>query len=322
LEVQQLKYFVSVAELGGFAKASELLGVPQPTLSRQIRALEVSIGVNLFHRHGRGVALTDTGRHFLLRAKEILEGIDRALFELREGDARLRGHVVCGVTPSVGRMMIAEFVKRFNERLPLARLSVVNMLSSQLQDQLKAARIDFAILHSPPTTSGASVTEFLGMQDLYLVGRAPVGPDAHTVEVGHLDRVRLVMPSAPHVTRQPLEAAAAEKNIALRIDVEIDAIDSLFELVNTGLFHTVSTKIGFASKWADPGLVAQRIVNPGLMTRLFFSMAAGGEATPLQTIAGELAQSVFWSTCGHLMNPRTGLPTGLATDTPTDSKNE
>ncbi|MBW9105066.1 LysR family transcriptional regulator [Paraburkholderia phenoliruptrix] len=302
VDVQQLRYFVSVSELGGFAKASDVLDVPQPTLSRQVRNLELSIGTSLFHRHGRGVALTDAGAHFLSRAQEILRTLDRTLSELRKGDARLRGHIVCGVTPTVGRMMIPEFVRSFNAKLPLARLSMLNLLSSQLHDQLRASRIDFAIHHSPPTTSNAAMTQCLGTQDLYLVGRYPVGPDARVVEVKRLDGVRLIMPSSPHVTRQPLEAAAARQNIALQIDIEVDAVDSLFDLVNSGYAHTVSTRIGLATDWARPSLVAQRLVNPALTTHLFFS-ATADSASPLQRVSRELALIAFRSTCGHLVNP-------------------
>lgn len=299
MDVQQLRYFVSVAELGGLARAADILDVPQPTLSRQIRALELAIGASLFHRHGRGVTLTDAGNRFLPRAKTILKSVDRALLELHEGDSRLRGHIVCGLTPSVGRMMISEYVRRFNERLPLARLSVINLLSSQRHDQLRASRIDFAILHSPPPAS-ALVAELLGRQDLYLVGRTAVGPDPSWVDVSNLDGLRLVMPSAPHVTRQPLEAAAARHHVGLRIEFEVDAVDSLFDLVAAGFAHTVSTRVALASKWAEPNLVVQRIVNPAITTELYLSSPAPSDLTPLQEVARDLARAVFYSTCGHL----------------------
>lgn len=292
MDLTQLRFFVQVAELGGFARAADVLEIPQPTLSRQIRALEVEIRAALFHRHGRGVTLTPAGSRFLLRAKGLLHSAELALVELHEGDSRLRGRVVCGLTPSVGRVMIPAFVRKFQERLPFAQLTIVNQLSGQLQDQLRASRIDFAILHNPPP-SPALFIEPLATQDLFLVGRKQIGPHANTVALKDLSGVRLIMPSTPHVTRQPLEVAAARLQIYLEISFEIDAIDSLFEMVNEGFAHTVSTMVAISSSWAAPDLVVQKITTPTLSTELFMVSPSKKTITPLQDAAVDVARQSF-----------------------------
>ncbi|MDB5965970.1 MAG: LysR family transcriptional regulator, partial [Polaromonas sp.] len=98
MDLKQLRFFVHVAELGGFARAAELLGVTQPTLSRQIRALEIDLKASLFHRHGRGVALTPAGARFLRQAHGVLHAAELALTELHEDTPRLQGRVHCGLT--------------------------------------------------------------------------------------------------------------------------------------------------------------------------------------------------------------------------------
>ncbi len=292
MDLTQLKYFVQVAELGGFARAADLLEIPQPTLSRHIRALEVEIRSTLFHRHGRGVTLTPAGARFLFRAKGLLHSADLALTELHDGDAALRGRVVCGLTPSVGRVMIPDFVRRFREELPFAELAILNQLSGQLHDQLRASRIDFAILHNPPPSPTLQV-ELLASQALYLVGRRQIGPDRDSVSVKHFAGLSLIMPSAPHVTREPLQVAAAKLQVPLKISVELDAIDSLFELVNAGFAHTVSTKIAISSDWAAPDLIVQKIVEPDLATDLYLASPLKQNMTRLQEAALAQAKRAF-----------------------------
>ncbi len=128
------------------------------------------------------------------------------------------------------------------------------------------------------------------------MGTTPIGPDAKTVEARLLDGLPLVMPSSPHVTRQPLEAAAARLQARLDITIEIDAIDSLFQLVNQGFAHTVSTKVAMLSGWADQGLSVQKIVEPVLTTRLFMVSPLKQNITALQQAALEIAEQSFEST--------------------------
>lgn len=79
MSLQQLQYFVTVAEEEHVTRAAERLRISQPPLSRQIQALEDELGQPLFERRGRGIALTDFGRYFASRATAILAHVDRVL---------------------------------------------------------------------------------------------------------------------------------------------------------------------------------------------------------------------------------------------------
>lgn len=79
MSLQQLRYFVTVAEEEHVTRASVRLCVSQPPLTRQIRALEEELGQPLFDRTGRGIRLTAFGRHFAERARDILAQLDDAV---------------------------------------------------------------------------------------------------------------------------------------------------------------------------------------------------------------------------------------------------
>jgi len=79
MSLQQLQYFVAVAEEQHVTRAAERLRVSQPPLSRQIQALEDELGQPLFERHGRGIVLTAFGRYFAARATAILDHVAAVL---------------------------------------------------------------------------------------------------------------------------------------------------------------------------------------------------------------------------------------------------
>ena len=122
MEIKQLRYFVKAAELNSVGKASDFLNIAQPTLSRQISALEIELKTKLFARDGRGVRLTTLGRRFLEHARGILHAADTAMDALNESKSVYEGKVVVGMTPSIGWRMIQNRLGRKLVVFPLGLL--------------------------------------------------------------------------------------------------------------------------------------------------------------------------------------------------------
>ncbi|MES2529774.1 MAG: LysR family transcriptional regulator [Pseudomonadota bacterium] len=292
MDLKQLRYFVRVAELGSFAKASDVLDVAQPTLSRQVRALELDLQASLLHRNGRGVELTAMGARFLEQAYGVLHAADAAIQVLQGDDRRFTGHVACGMTPSVGRKLVAEYVRRFRTELPNATLTISNQLSLALGDQLRAARLDFIVAHDPIAPAAHDVT-VLRRQHLYVVGKKAVGSVAETVAIGELRKVPLLLPSRAYAVRRAIELEAARAGVPLDIRSEVDVLDAIFELVAEGVGHTVATSSAVTGINHRTDLIVQRIVAPEIQIELALVTPADRSLTPLQRRAADLAKALF-----------------------------
>lgn len=150
MELRHLRYFIAVAEEGHITRAAERLGIQQPPLSMQIRALEQELDVQLFRRQPRGVELTDAGRAFLERARIILEEVDRAFASARRTARGEQGRVVVGFTSSAPfHPFVPRVIRAFREMSPLVALALEESGSSELVQGLHNEDIDAAFIRSP-----------------------------------------------------------------------------------------------------------------------------------------------------------------------------
>lgn len=150
MELRHLRYFIAVAEEGHITRAAERLGMQQPPLSQQIRALERELDVQLFRRKPRGVELTDAGTAFLERARAILDEVDRAFSTARRTARGEQGRVVVGFTGSAPfHPFVPRVIRAFREMHPLVSLVLEESGSSELVQGLHNEDIDAAFIRSP-----------------------------------------------------------------------------------------------------------------------------------------------------------------------------
>ena len=150
MELRHLRYFIVVAEEGHVTRAAQRLGMQQPPLSQQIRALERELGVQLFRRKPRGVELTDAGKVFLERSREILDDVDRAFATTRRTARGEQGRVVVGFTSSAPfHPFVPRVIRSFREMSPLVSLILEESGSSELVQGLHNESIDAAFIRSP-----------------------------------------------------------------------------------------------------------------------------------------------------------------------------
>ncbi|MCP2340508.1 DNA-binding transcriptional LysR family regulator [Actinomadura rupiterrae] len=110
MELRQLRYFVAVAEEGGFTRAAERLHVAQPGISAQVRQLEREFGQELFDRSGRSVKLTEAGEAVLPYARAALWAADGARLAVDELTGLIRGRVAVGTVTSMPSALVPDLL--------------------------------------------------------------------------------------------------------------------------------------------------------------------------------------------------------------------
>jgi LysR family nitrogen assimilation transcriptional regulator len=159
MDLRLLQTFIRIAELGSFGRAAEVLNQTQPTVSRQIAALEQEVGSRLFMRHRHGVSLTQAGVLFRDHAMQALRMLDQARAEITAQAQEPTGTVSLGLPPSLLTVLSGPVVERFASRYPKVLLHVYEAISQGLEQLMLTQEVDLAVLISdrrPLRNVGAS----------------------------------------------------------------------------------------------------------------------------------------------------------------------
>jgi DNA-binding transcriptional LysR family regulator len=150
MELRHLRYFIAVAEEEHITRAAERLGMQQPPLSQQIKAIERELDVQLFRRKARGVELTDAGRAFLDSARAVLTRLDHAFESTRRTARGEQGRICVGVTPTGPfHPFVPRVIRAYRESFPLVSVTLEECLSLELIERLRNEQIDAAFLRTP-----------------------------------------------------------------------------------------------------------------------------------------------------------------------------
>lgn len=163
MDLRQFRYFVAVAEERNITRAAERLGLQPPPLSRQIKAIEREINVQLFHRKPRGVELTAAGRAFLDNARAVLAQVDH-IFEATRRTARgEQGRISVGYSSSVAyHPLIPRIIREFREDFALVTVTLVESNPMDLIERMRNERIDIAFIRRlEPDTQGIDINLLL-----------------------------------------------------------------------------------------------------------------------------------------------------------------
>jgi len=291
MDLKQLEYFVHVAELGSFTRASNVLNIAQPALSRQIRLLEVELRQNLLTRNGRGVTPTEAGKLLLDHSRGILHQVARAREDLGRVRGALAGRVAIGLPPSTSRMMAVQLTREFRKRLPNATLSISEGLSISMQEWLLAGRLDIALLYNPaPSTEIDTIP--LAVETLYLVsqhvGRAKPVP----VKLKDIAKLPLIIPNRPNAIRMLVETTMAGIGCKPMISLEIDSVSAILALVADGVGHAILSRNAISTAANPDAYVITPIVDPALVSKLCLATASGRIITLTQQAMVALCQEL------------------------------
>jgi LysR family nitrogen assimilation transcriptional regulator len=302
MNLNQIEAFIHVAEHGSFSKAAQVLGVAQPGLSRQVRALETELRETLLLRNGRGVSLTEAGRRLLEHGQGILHLVAQAREDLGAQRNEPVGQIVVAMPPTQARLHTLALVQAFRAEMPRARLAVMEGFSVHITEWLNSGRADLALVYDPEPLATLEIQP-LAREGLVLVspvGQAPRGPLA----LADLARYPLVMPQRGHIFRKRMEAAAAMAGVRLQIEWEVSSVPAILDLVDAGLGHAA---LGDSAVRAFPHperLQVTRFAGADIHATLCLVTPAQKRETPLtQRSAALLTRLVRAASGGSVEDP-------------------
>jgi LysR family nitrogen assimilation transcriptional regulator len=240
MDLRKLRYFVGVAEAGGFRRASETLFIAQPALSRQIRELEHELDMKLFDRGILGVQLTAEGRSLLLEGKEILERVDNLRATLALRTRGLHSTVKIGAPSSMAELLFGPLTKRLRTIYPDLHV-VCSGYGARLLESLETDEIDSAIVTrvSCNEIGAAWKCDQLVREQNFLVGRADLVEELGDLALEDVIRLPLVLTPTPNSRRAQLQRLAVANGRELNVVAEAESLSAHLSFVRQGLGFAV-----------------------------------------------------------------------------------
>ena len=243
MELRHLRYFVAVAEAGHMTRAAARLGIQQPPLSLQIKALEAALGTTLFRRHPKGVALTDTGRTFLVEARRILDSMAAMEQRMTRAAKGLAGTLAVGFTSSAAaHAFTPDALRACRNRYPEIELVLSEGNAAEVTSAVADGRLHCAFLRAPVAKPAGVIVETLLTEPLVVA--VPIDhrlARRRTVALRDLDEERLILvrrPGAPGLYANLLAACEAN-GTRPNVVAEVERMMTSLNLVAAGAGITV-----------------------------------------------------------------------------------
>ncbi len=241
MELRQLRYFTRSAELLNFTEAAHTLYISQSTLSQQIKQLEDELGIPLFDRIGKRVHLTEAGALFLPYARQTLVDSESGKDIIHDLKGLKTGELIIGVTYGLSALLTPVLLQ-FSEQYPDVKLIVEFGTSEDLLDKLKSAKVDFLLSFLELQDNEKFISQRLYESPLVLgVHPSNILSKKTSINIKDLKDIPLVLPSTGFHTRHFLNEVLLQNNIQPNIKMELNDINVLLQLVETGNWCTVMT---------------------------------------------------------------------------------
>ena len=195
MEIKDMRAFYAIVEEGNISHAAQRLDIAQPALSRQMKRLETSLGVQRFERGSRRIRLTDAGKVMYARVEHILGIVDGAVREITEMGSGVAGSVRLGTITTSGAMLVPELLSEFHRRYPQVTYQIWEAEGARILELLDNRVIEIGITR---TQVDAKVYESIVLPNEPLVvimnREQEIGKKPHEVKLSELKKVPLLVP--------------------------------------------------------------------------------------------------------------------------------
>ncbi len=261
MQIQQLTYFVAVALNRSFTRAADETGVSQPTLSKQVRVLENTLGTPLFTRDRGPIELTTAGEALLPHAQRILIEVEAAERTVGEVAGLRRGRVRLGATPSMCDGLLPEVLAQFHHQHPHIEIEVHEGGSRVLTRELVEGRLDVALLIAPLQSVDTDIeTTPVLRERLVLASHRDADVPDH-LSIADLEGLPLVMFREGYDLREVTWRACTQAGFLPTLAIEGGEMGGVLRFVEAGLGHAVVPAMVLPSR---PALRSSTLDSPPL----------------------------------------------------------
>jgi LysR family transcriptional regulator, carnitine catabolism transcriptional activator len=234
MDERRLRYFLTVVDEGGVTAAARRLVIAQPSLSQALRAFEHELGVELFHRTGRGLTLTSAGSALVGPAREILRATDAARSAVQAVADVLGGTLELAVLATLAVDPLVELLGRFRRDHPQVAARVAEPEGvAGVRALVADGDCELGLLDIEPPPPGFEIVP-LGTQELMVVLPRGAAGSAKTLTPDELARLPLIVSPPGTSTRNLLDQALGDTGGAPEIAVETAAREAIVPLVLAG----------------------------------------------------------------------------------------
>ena len=262
-DMRHLRAFLTVARLSNFTRAASELHVSQSALTVQIRQLEDALGVTLFDRSKRRVALTQAGKEVLAPLERIVIDTEAVISHTRDMAGLRRGLVSVAALPSLSAGLLPAVLQEFTKKHPAIPVQVKDMVAERVIEAVKKEEVDFGI------GTWMKLDRELKTTPLFTDRLSAFVPKGHLLIMRNRIALReliehpLVLTSKGSSVREILEAALRKEKLSVLPAFEVNYMSTVIGLVKAGLGIAVLPAIA-ENIQASAGIVRVEITNPAL----------------------------------------------------------
>lgn len=280
--LRQIKGFIAISRLGSFSRAADAIHVTQPALSLMIRKMEEQIGVALFERSSRHVALTTAGRELLPGVQRLVDELEATFDALTESTAPLGGTLSVASIPSVSAAVLPRIIAAFEKDRPRVHVVLHDAMteSHRMLQMVRAGEFDCAV--GTPQPQDADLQFIPWLEDVMNVVLPKAHPLARRRKVRWLEVAELpiIATSYNSHVRRLMDSAFASHGVSLRPRAEVSLVPTALGMVEAGLGVAVLPDTA-VERVGTMGLVAVALVEPTVRRSLGFVYRAAVSPPPL-----------------------------------------
>lgn len=271
----QLRAFHAVVEQNGFTTAAKWLNVSQSTITMQVRDLETAHNIDLFHRKGRGISLTEAGKDLYILTGHLVRNYQNVMDYLAATKILETGHLNFAV---VGPFHAAEMAKKFKHKYPNIDLKLIFGNSQQTLDAIVNSQADIAILADANAPKNVEMEFYSEQKIVVFVSNQHRFYGRKSIKLDELEGEGFILREKGSTTLKMFEAALKEHKINIKCILEIGSREGVWKAVSLGLGIGVVADFEFV---ASPEIQALQISDVDVISKYYIAYLKNRKKSPL-----------------------------------------